>query len=242
MEIPPGREEYVRAQRMDAASRTARVLAHEIANYLGSTRAVLYLLAEELGPDPKAREDLDTVVRTVESATRLVGALRGFAHAPTLGTGPADLNAVVAEVEPELHALMPAGKTLTVERVAGALPVRADAAKLRQLVMDLVAGANRTLPVGGLIEVETGVVTDPGGNSASLQVRDDGPGFEPDAAARIFEPFVFDPSYDTGLRLSSIYASVVRSGGAITAHSAAGEGTAFGVTLKLAAGAEEARA
>lgn len=240
MEIPPAREEWVRAQRMDAASRTARVLAHEIANYLGSTRAMLYLLAEEIGPNQRSREDLDTVMRTVDSATKLVAALRGFAHAPSLGSGTADLNGVLREAEPELQALMPAGKTLAVKRAPGALVVGADGPKLRQLVLDLVAGANHALPVGGLIEVESGLVQDPGGSSASLAVRDDGPGLEPDAAARIFEPYVFDPAYDSGLRLSTIYATVVRSGGTITADSAPGAGTTIRLTLPLA-GAGAAR-
>ncbi|HTT66882.1 MAG TPA: HAMP domain-containing sensor histidine kinase [Gemmatimonadales bacterium] len=241
MEIPPAREEWVRAQRMDAASRTARVLAHEIANYLGSTRSMLYLLAEEIGPDPRSRADLDSVVRTVDSATRLVAALRGFAHAPTLGNGSADLNDVVAEVEAELQGLMPAGKTLTVERAPGPLIVKADAPRLRQLVLDLVAGANHALPVGGLVEVETGLVPDPGGGSASLVVRDDAPGLEPDAAARIFEPYVFDPAYDTGLRLPTIYATVARSGGTISGDSAPGTGTTIRVTLPLAAAARAGR-
>lgn len=233
MEIPPGREEWVRAQRMDAASRTSRVLAHEIANYLGSTRSMLYFLAEEVGADAKIKNDIDQVVRTVDSATRLVQALRGFAHAPALGRGPADLNAVVGEVEPALQELMPPGKTLVVERAGGPLPVRADAPKLRQLLLDLVAGANHALPVGGAIEVETGRVSDPGGDSASLVVHDDGPGLEADAAARIFEPFVFDSAYDAGLRLSAIYATVVRSGGTITGDSAPGEGTTIRITLPL---------
>ena len=235
MEIPPAREEWVRAQRMDAASRTARVLAHEIANYLGSTRAMLYVLAEEIGPDKRTREDLDTVMRTVDSATRLVAALRGFAHAPSLGGGTADLNEVVREAEPGLLELMPAGKTLSVERAPCPLVVRAEAAKLHQLVLDLVAGANHALPVGGAIEVETGLVTDPGGDSASLMVREDGPGLEPDAAARIFEPYVYDNAYETGLRLSTIYATVSRSGGTITGDSAPGAGTTIRITLPLAA-------
>jgi signal transduction histidine kinase len=238
MEIPPARQEWVRAQRMDAASRTARVLAHEIANYLGSTRAMLYVLAEELGPDGRSREDLDTVMRTVDSASRLVAALRGFAHAPSLGGGTADLNEVVREAEPGLQAEMPAGKTLAIERASGSLLVGAEPAKLRRLVEDLVAGANHALPVGGAIEVETGLVPDPGGGSASLVVREDGPGLEPDAAARIFEPYVYDSAYETGLRLSTIYATVIRSGGTITGDSAPGAGTTIRVTLPLVAGAE----
>jgi len=220
---------------MDAASRMARVLAHEIANYLGSARTMLYLLGEELGPDPKAREDLDVVVRTVDSATKLVGALRGFAHAPPLGAGPADLNAVLRQAEPALRALLPAGKNLHLDLATGPLVVLAGAAPLAQLVLDLVACASHTLPVGGRIDVTTERA--PGGAGepvALLAVRDDGPGLEPDTAARIFEPFVFDVSHDTGLRLPTVYATVTRSGGTVSAESTPGAGTALRVALPLA--------
>jgi two-component system, cell cycle sensor histidine kinase and response regulator CckA len=225
----------IRVQRMDAASRMARVLAHEIANYLGSARTMLSLLGEELGPDPQAKEDLDVVVRTVESATRLVGALRGFAHAPTLGAGPADLNAVLREAEPALRALLPAGKNLRLEVAQEPLAVLADAAQLAQLALDLVACANHALPVGGRIDVSTErAARGAGGLVALLVVRDDGPGLDPATAARLFEPFVFDVAHDTGLRLSTVYATVTRSGGTISADSTPGAGTAFRVALPLA--------
>ena len=228
--------ETIRALRMDAASQTARVLAHELANYLGATRTMLYVLADELSPDPKAREDLDVVARTVDGATEFVEALRRFAHPPTLGRGPADLNAVLREAEPELRALMPPGTTLHLDLAREPLTVPADAAPLRQMVLDLVAGANHTLPGGGRIEVETGRAPDlPDGSAAALLlVRDDGTGLEPGVAARIFEPFVFDSAHDTGLRLPTIYASVVRSGGTIAAQSAPGAGTTIRVSLPLA--------
>jgi signal transduction histidine kinase len=232
----PEPDDPIRAERMDAASETARVLAHEIANYLGTMRTILYLLAEELGPDPKAREDLQVVVRTVDGATKLVEALRAFAHAPPLGVGPADLNAVLSQAEPELRALVPPGKILTLDLAKEPLTVLADAPRLAQLALDLVAGAHHTLPVGGRIDVTTERAAGPAGGApaAWLVVRDDGPGLEPDRAARIFEPFVFDHAHDTGLRLPTIYATVTRSGGTISAESAPGAGTAIRVALPLA--------
>jgi len=228
-------EDPIRAARMDAVNKTARVLAHEIANYLGSIRTMLYLLADEVGADPRAKEDLEVVVRTVDGAKKLVDALRGFAHAPMLGTGPADLNEVLRDAEPALQATMPAGKELVLAPAPEPLVVTAEPTRLAQLVGGLVAGANRNLPVAGRIDVSTGRVRRTGGGfMARLVVRDDGPGLEPDRAARIFEPFVFDIAHDTGLRLPTIYATVTRSGGAMTAESAPGAGTTIRVLLPLA--------
>jgi signal transduction histidine kinase len=234
----------IRALRVDAASRTARVLAHELANYFGSMRTMLYLLAEELGPDPGAREDLDVVVRTVDNGTRLVEALRRFAHAPSLGAGPSDLNTVLREAEPAMRTALPPGRALAIDLWHGPLPVLCDAAQLRQLGLDLVAGARRAPSGGGRIRVETGPAPDlPDGRPAALlAVHDDAPGLEPEAAARIFEPYVFDDGHDAGLRLPTIYASVVRSGGAIGADSTPDGGTTIRVSLPLAPARAQAAA
>lgn len=82
---------------MDAASRMASALAHEIASYLGAMRTTLYLLTDELGDNPEARQDCDALVRTVEEATQLVEALRRFARAEPMDSGQADLEAVLRE-------------------------------------------------------------------------------------------------------------------------------------------------
>ena len=229
---------------MDAASKMARALAHEIANHLGSMRTMLHLLAEEVGPDPRVKEDLQFVVRSVEAATQLVGSLRAFVRAPALGAGPADLNAVLVQAEPALRALLRPGTTLDIDLATEPLPVTADEQRLAQLVLDLVVGADHVLPVGGRIRVSTERAPGPAGAApaAALVVRDDGPGLEPEAAVRIFEPFVFDVAHDSGLRLPAVFNTVTRSGGTIAARSAPGAGTAFRVTLPLVTAAPEAAA
>jgi len=229
----PSIPDAIRAERMDAASLTSRVLAHEIANYLGSLRTYVYLLRQEMGADPKATEDLEAVSRTVESAAQLVAALRGFAHAPPLGAGPADLGAALRDAEPALRALLPSGKRLELAPAAEPLAVAADPARLVQVIVDLVGLAIRTVPAGGRIDVTTARVAG-GAPVALLTVRDDGPGLEADRAARIFEPFVLDLAHDHGLRLPTLYNTVTRSGARIAAESAPGAGTTIRISFPLA--------
>ncbi len=234
----PATSDAIRAARMDAASQTARVLAHEIANHLGTMRTMLYLLGDELGPDPKAAEDLGVVARTVDGATQLVEALRAFAHAPLLGAGPSDLNAALRGSEAALRSLLSPGRTLALELSQDALIVAADTPRLAALALELVGALSRALPVGGRLSVATERAPGAGGAPAALlAVRDDGPGLDPDRAARFFEPFVFDLAHDGGMRLPTLYNTVTRSGGSITAESAPGAGTSIRVTLPLAAGA-----
>jgi len=222
---------------MDAAGRTAGALAHEIANYLGTIRATLYLLADRLRDDQGSRDDLDVLARTVDGAAAFVEALRRFAHPPLLGAGPADLSTVLREAEPALRAAMRPGTTLTLILAPGPLPVRGDAPRVRELALNLVAGASHTLGAGGQVEIETRRAPDGVGGmpAALLVVRDNGPGLDPERAGRIFEPFVFDQAYDAGLRLPTVYATVAASGGTMVAASEPGAGTTMLVTLPLEA-------
>jgi signal transduction histidine kinase len=223
------------AERMDAAARTAGALAHEIANYFGTVRGTLYLLAEKLGDRAGTREDLDALARTLEGVASFVEALRRFAHPPPLGSGRSDLNAVLREAEPALRGALRPDATLALGLASGPLSVRAEAVRVRELALDLMAAVSHALGPGCRVEVETRLAPPgvAGGPGALLVVRDNGPGLDPERAGRIFEPFVFDRAYDGGLRLPSVYATVAASGGTMAAESAPGSGTTIRVTLPL---------
>jgi C4-dicarboxylate-specific signal transduction histidine kinase len=223
------------ARRMDAAARTAGALAHEIANYLGTIRGTLYLLGEKLGHQSRAQEELDALARTLDGAGRFVDALRRFAHPQPLGTGSAELNAVLREAEPALRGALRPDATLSLELAPGPLKVRGDRPRVRELAVDLVAGVGHTLGAGGRLEIETRRAPDraAGGPAALLLVRVTGPGLDREHAGRLFEPFVFDRAYDGGLRLPTVYATVTASGGTMSAVSDPDAGTTILVTLPI---------
>jgi signal transduction histidine kinase len=223
---------------MDAAARTARALAHELANYLGAMRSTLYLLGDDAPDDPAVRQDLDAMARALGEATELLEELRRFARATSVGAGSADLNAVLREVEPELRGTMRARTTLGIRCGSEPLMVRGDAERLRLLVLDLVTTMSHSLADGGRLEIEAARAPDRGRSAcALLSASGDGPGLEPERAGRIFEPFVFDKSGNDGLRLATVCTTVVESGGTITAESAPGKGTTIRLTIPLASAA-----
>ena len=69
-----------------------------------------------------------------------------------------------------------------------------------------------------------------------LEVADDGPGMAPEVLPRIFDPFFTtkEVGQGTGLGLTVAYAIIQEHGGAITAHSAPGEGATFRIELPTA--------
>jgi PAS domain S-box-containing protein len=116
-----------------------------------------------------------------------------------------------------------------------------DAARLRQVLLNLAGNAIKFTVTGGVaLIVEPGIWP----NEISFLVRDTGIGIAPEAQARIFREFEqaderIARSYGgTGLGLSISERIVKRMGGRITLESTLGEGSTFEVSLPLAASSD----
>jgi PAS domain S-box-containing protein len=139
-----------------------------------------------------------------------------------------------AEIEVTLSAALPPGR------------VEADAELLEQALTTLVLAAREALPDGGRIGIDSRVVAGAEvqrhgiGEAVAaaymrLSVRDSGPGLDPGAAERLFEPYSADrdASRGRGLGLSAVYGIVRQCEGFVFAESAPGAGTTFHLYLPL---------
>ena len=113
------------------------------------------------------------------------------------------------------------------------LTVYADADKLRQILINLLANAIKFCGRGGRIEV-THQVTD---DKVEIRVADTGPGIAPEYQERIFEPFTqVDQGYTqtrggTGLGLAISRELAHGMGGELSVESEIGQGSTFALTL-----------
>jgi PAS domain S-box-containing protein len=119
-----------------------------------------------------------------------------------------------------------------------------DAARLRQVLLNLAGNAIKFTATGGVaLIVEPGIWP----NEISFLVRDTGIGIAPEAQARIFREFEqaderIARSYGgTGLGLSISERIVKRMGGRITLESTPGKGSTFEVAVPLAAAEGDAK-
>lgn len=225
--------ERILSERMDAALRATGALAHEAANYLGAARTMAYLLADEIPADGAVKEDLAILIQAMDGAEQFVKDLRAFAHPELLGSGPAELNAVLRGAEAELRALLPPGVRLELALADGPLWVLGNQERLRAVVAALVGRASADVGRAGGIVIATCESRGAAGRVGRLEVRDSGRGLEADKAAHIFEPFVAGRAHRTGMILPTVYAVVTHSGGAIAAESKPGAGTTIRIDLPL---------
>ncbi len=117
----------------------------------------------------------------------------------------------------------------------GPLPViSADPTQMRQLMQNLVSNAIKFRREGVTPQIDVAATPDEGW--VKIVVRDNGIGFEPQYARRIFR--VFERLHGrgtypgTGIGLALCRKIAERHGGTVSAESVLGEGSAFTVTLQ----------
>jgi signal transduction histidine kinase len=144
------------------------------------------------------------------------------------------IRSVEALVAPQAQA---SALQLTIDPCAADLVVRADAEKLRQVLLNLLSNAVKFTGAGGAVRVEC-ATSDAG--MALVHVRDTGRGIPPEQITRVFEPFVqvgrrLDSSDEgTGLGLAISRDLARAMGGDLTAESEVGVGSTFTLLMPRA--------
>jgi PAS domain S-box-containing protein len=180
----------------------------------------------------------------VERVATIVRAMREFAHPPTVGFTPQDLNAILE------NTLIVARSAYTdvadVELVGDDLPrVMCNAGDVNQLFLNLIVNAAHAIESKVAGTAERGLIritTTRDGERVIVSIADNGCGIPDEIADRIWDQFFTtkEVGRGTGQGLAISRAAVQRQGGAITFDSLPGEGTTFHVTLEISDGTDKA--
>jgi two-component system, OmpR family, sensor histidine kinase BaeS len=161
-------------------------VSHELRTPLSALCAVLENLVDGVSPrDPDALATaLAQAERMSDLVTDLLDLARVDAGRAPLTPEPVDLAGLLDDAVAEARA---SGREVAYDvRVEPAdLVVRADPARLRQLVANLLDNAARHSPTGGTVHV----AAESHGDHYRLVVRDQGPGVAAEDRDRVFEPF-----------------------------------------------------
>lgn len=231
-----------RADELEAINREldafARSVSHDLRTPLNALVGFSTLLGQQVGPTLPPRELgwLAGVQQAAERMTQLIDALMRLSHMGrrTLEVGEVQVAALVRGVIAELQAsrAAPASRFLI-----GELPdVVADGPMLRQVFANLISNAvkfSTGLPPGREATVRIGGERD--GDSVVFFVSDDGPGFDPADAERLFDAFIrlkgSEQVEGNGVGLSIVQRIVQRHGGRVWASAAPGQGATFRFSL-----------
>jgi heavy metal sensor kinase len=223
----------------EQASRFSADASHEIRTPLSIMRGEMENILNE--PPVDWRDRIGSILEEAEHLSSIVEGLFSLAR---LDAGEAkiknercDLSELTRSTLDQMR-LMADEKNISVT-VDAPKPayVTGDAARLRQVIVNLLDNAIKYTMPGGNVTISTQAI----GSSASLTVKDNGVGIPSDALPHIFERFYRADKVRSrttiqgaGLGLSIVHAICQAHGGDITASSQEGVGTTLTVTLPLA--------
>jgi len=217
-------------------------LSHELRNLLAGLLAGLRMLRSPASDEARREAVAGLMEEQIEILRRLTNDVLEAQRLKTgkvaLSLAPVDLRNVVRKV---LDAVQPilSENQLRLDLLEPSTPivVQGDAARLYQVLMNLIDNAMKYTPAGGRIWVKV-TVEDPEG---IIRIEDTGRGIPPEMLSRIFDLFTQvetgGPQRGLGIGLALVKELVTLHGGSVQARSEGqGKGSEFTVRLPLQAG------
>jgi Osmosensitive K+ channel histidine kinase len=233
---------------VEAANRTKdnflAMLSHELRTPLTPVLAAIDTLEADRARSPEAQNSIAMIRRNVELESHLIDDLLDLTRIAKdklqLRFGPLDahdvINNVVEICRPEAKAR---NLKVHVNLRAGAHFVSGDAAKLQQIIWNLLKNAIKFTADEGEITIST---TNPESQLLAISVHDNGIGIDPEVMNRIFDPFeqgerAFERRYGgLGLGLAISKSLAQAHGGTLAAQSDGRDrGSTFVLTIKTVA-------
>jgi signal transduction histidine kinase len=207
-------------------------LAHETRNPLNLIRGFAQMIAMQPDAAPKLRAHASAIIEEADRVTVQLNEFIDYSKPREAHFGPVDVARLVADVT---RTLLPdiEDKQITVAPPAAPLTISADEALFRQALFNLLLNAVQAVSPGGRIEVRA--IAGPG-DSAVLEIADDGPGVPETERANIFKPYVTMREKGVGLGLAIVQQIVSAHRWEIACTANSPRGALFRLShLKLAA-------
>jgi signal transduction histidine kinase len=214
-------------------------VSHELRTPLTSICGYTELLCSDDSRNlrPEQQTWLEVIARSSERLQSLVNELLLLAEVDAdkfhLNVADVDLTEIATQAA---EAAQPTATRKNIQLTVSAadgLAVRGDAARLSQVLDNLISNALKFTPADGRIDVRAAVT----GTDATIEISDTGSGIAADDQARLFDRFFRTEEatnqavQGTGLGLAICKAIVDAHGGSITVESRLGRGSMFRIRL-----------
>ncbi len=232
------------AQKLDCLGVLAGGIAHDFNNLLMGILGNADLALMDLAPESPARQSILAIETAAKKAAELSRQMLAYSGRGKFTVKRLGLPKLVQEMVHLLRTSISKKAVLKLELTNDIPPIEADAAQIRQVLLNLVLNASEAIEsVSGVISIRTGALDCDRqylketfladdlkeGTYSYIEISDTGMGMDRQTIARVFDPFFTTKFTGRGLGLAAVLGIVRGHGGAINVYSEPGRGT----TVKL---------
>jgi len=225
-------EQLKHADRLATIGQLAAGVAHELNEPLTGILGFAELLMDIDGMPQQALKDIGRIESASLHAREVVRKLLLFSRQVPTKSGPVDINRSIKDVISFLKGRLARNSITTTTELKADLPsISADAAQIRQIIVNLFVNATHAMPKGGTISVKT--TQDE--KFVQLEIADTGAGMTTEVKEKAFLPFFTtkDVNHGTGLGLSVVHGIINSHHGSIKLESEINHGTKFNISLPI---------
>jgi two-component system cell cycle sensor histidine kinase/response regulator CckA len=234
------------AQKLESLGVLAGGIAHDFNNLLVAILGNADLALNDLEISSPARHSVQEIEVASRRAAELCRQMLAYAGKGRFEVQALDLREVVEEMAKMLEVSISKKISLKYTFTHPVPPIEADAAQIRQVIMNLIINASEAIgeSVGAIAirvgggHYEHGYLNGtylneelPEGNYAYFEVSDTGCGMSEETKRKLFEPFFTTKFTGRGLGMAAVLGIVRGHRGAIKVYSELGKGTTFKVLL-----------
>jgi C4-dicarboxylate-specific signal transduction histidine kinase len=229
--------ELAHVNRVATMGQLTASIAHEVNQPIHAVGLNAKAALRWLAADPPALDEVrEAIARVVQNATRagdVLARIRGLVKRAPPQRDRIDINGAIRDVlaltrhETEKQAV-----AVELALDPGLPPVQGDRVEVQQVVLNLVMNAIEAMATdhGTTRRLRVGTAPD-GAGGVRVTVIDSGPGIAPEAARRLFEPFVTTKPQGMGMGLAICRSIVQTHGGRLEVSANEPGGTVFAFTL-----------
>ena len=234
-ELEKSREHLLQSEKLALVGKLAAGMAHSIRNPFTSVKMRLFSLSRTLKLNDTQQDDLDVISDEIRHIDTIVQNFLEFSRPPRLQVQHISPSTAVDQALQLLtHRLKSYKVDVSLHRNESTPAILIDPEQLKEVLVNLIVNACEAMSHGGSITIRESVDTITGlGNSARIEVSDNGPGIAEEITEKIFQPFFTTKEEGTGLGLSIAARIIEEHGGRLEVDSTQGQGTTFRILLPI---------
>jgi signal transduction histidine kinase len=227
-----------RQEKLASLGMVAAGVAHEIRNPLTAIKTALFTQQRKLVAGSPAHSDAALIEREILRLEHIVNNFLQFARPARPEVEKVPALGPLAEVQTLLSPELAKSRIQLICEESEPLSIRADAAQIKQVLINLVQNAADSIGQAGTITMRARLAKKRLRNGEAdgvvLEVSDTGKGIAPEVQRRLCDPFFTTKDNGTGLGLAIAARLVEMNGGALQYQTQLNRGTTFGIVLPLA--------